>query len=497
VITSSISRDCPRGTVLFWAPVLICLAINSAILAGIAINNQVYLRDYRVNTNPDAVHYVLLGRNTLLHGQFSRSEGPPFVPDLLRTPLYPLMSGALDLAGNSLAIYLGNVLLQIASCAVVYNVVERHFGAVSAFFASLFVATDLMWAISNFEAMSEPLYVFLMLCSVERLSRGFFSTPPIRTRASTICEAGILLGLAILCRPVALYAALVYAATAILAGPRSRRAATRLFETGILMIATLIMPAGWIARNYSLFSIPRLTHVDLGNLVYFVGSGAYQVERGLGLDDARQAIADEYDLPPYTVVQNYHLSNYPLKSIVADLKAAWPRVVFKYPRSLCISSGLSIVKSFGSHNVAILAEMAGGSWIAPKAGDFIRFRATAFERLAKNGPVLTAAFVWELAHTLLSIALALFGIALSLRSREHRAIGTLFLALLCYFGLTIPLFGFQAYFRCRFPVLPFLYLFAGVGAAQLVVLLKSRLATADPEVRKQDKWFCIPGVTGA
>jgi 4-amino-4-deoxy-L-arabinose transferase-like glycosyltransferase len=454
----------------FWTPIFLCLTINSAILAGIAINNPVYFLDYRLNTSPDAVHYVLLGRNALLHGHFSRCESVPYVPDMLRTPVYPLFSGALDAVGKPMAIYLAQVLLQLASCAVAYKFAERHFGALTGFFASLFVGTDLMWAISNFEALSEPLFLFLMICSADRLSRSFFSEPSVSARGLEICAAGLLLGLAILTRPVALYLVVLYVGIAFFAGPRWRRPATRLSEAAILMVATLILPEGWVVRNYSLFSIPRLTHVDLGNLVYFVGSGAFQVERGLDLETARQVISEEFDLPSYTVVQNYHMTNYPLKSIVAKLRHAWPRVVFKYPRSLCLSSGLAVIKSIGSHNVATVADMNGRSWIAPKTGNLIRFRAEAFERLAKNGPLLTIAFFWELTHTLLSIGLGLFGIALSLQSPGHRAVGILWLVSLCYFGLTIPLFGVEAYFRCRFPILPYLYLFGGVGASGLVAI---------------------------
>jgi hypothetical protein len=72
-----------------------------------------------------------------------------------------------------------------------------------------------------------------------------------------------------------------------------------------------------------------------------------------------------------------------------------------------------------------------------------------------------------LAHTLLSIGLAFAGIVLVLRSPDYRPFGILCLAALGYSCVAISLFGFDAYFRCRFPVLPFLYLFAGIGASRI------------------------------
>ena len=58
--------------------------------AAIATCWPAYLRNYRLNENPDAVHYVLLGHNLLLHGAYSRCESPPYISDMLRTPGYPV-----------------------------------------------------------------------------------------------------------------------------------------------------------------------------------------------------------------------------------------------------------------------------------------------------------------------------------------------------------------------------------------------------------------------
>src|SRR5262249_50306905 len=57
-----------RWTLLL--PLACCLAVNLALLITIALCHPDYLRDYRLNPNPDATDYVLLGRNIFLHGQF-------------------------------------------------------------------------------------------------------------------------------------------------------------------------------------------------------------------------------------------------------------------------------------------------------------------------------------------------------------------------------------------------------------------------------------------
>jgi hypothetical protein len=41
------------------------------------------------------------------------------------------------------------------------------------------------------------------------------------------------------------------------------------------------------------------------------------------------------------------------------------------------------------------------------------------------------------------------------------------LLVLAYFYLTVPLFGVEAFYRCRIPALPFLYAFAGLALGWL------------------------------
>ena len=211
------------------------------------------------------------------------------------------------------------------------------------------------------------------------------------------------------------------------------------------------------------FSLPKLSYVDTVNLVYFAGAGPYQIERGLDLEEAKAAIAQELGLPPYRVVQNIHATNYPLVEVERELRRAWPRVLFRYPKALVKAGCLSFGKAVVSHNSALLADLTGQSWSHPNAEDMIRLRGAAFRRLAQNTTPLTVAFLWELAHALLSVAFACIGIISSLQPRAGRTIALLCFMILGDFALTIPLFGLEAYHRCRMPMLPFVALFAGFG----------------------------------
>lgn len=451
----------------FWIPLIVCFGVNTAIIGCTAANNPGYLTGHELINSPDAKDYLRLGWNMLLHGAFSRSESPPYVPDMLRTPVFPLFVAGLDYCGRPAAIYVVQALLQVASCAVMYLMVDRMFGARAAFLSSLFVATDLMWSISNFEPLSEPLFAFLLLCSLHQLSRGLVLDPVDAARWPAFCRAGLLLGLAIMVRSIALYLIPLFAAAPLFCGSDWKGGRSRMAAATLVTVAAVIQPVAWAGRNYLVLSQPRFAYQQYVNLVYYVGAGAYQVEHGIDIETAQRAISEEFNLPPLRVTLNTYQTGYPLEKVIDQFQRVWPKVMFKYPQSLVIASCLGIVKSICTHNVNQLAEVTGRSWIAPKAGDLIRLQSRAFVRLFSNGPILAAAMFWELAHTSLAIGAALLGLTLMLKTPGSRPFALFLLVTLAYLYATIALFGFEAYYRYRFPTLPFLYLLAGVGSDRL------------------------------
>src|SRR4051794_32175659 len=80
----------PRTSLIVFA---VAFGIVLMCLLAASRRNPDYLADYRLNSNPDAVHYVLLGDNIWSGHGYSRQEGSPYHPDMLRTPAYPLLAG--------------------------------------------------------------------------------------------------------------------------------------------------------------------------------------------------------------------------------------------------------------------------------------------------------------------------------------------------------------------------------------------------------------------
>lgn len=463
-----------------WRIVLVCLAFNASVLAGIALRNPEYLGDYRLNESPDARHYVQLGRNLLLEGHYSRMDGPPFSPDFLRTPIYPVLAGALDIVAGPIAIYLAQVLVQVALALVLYRLARLYFGRRIALCVGLLAATDLMTAVYNFSALTEPLYtaitVFALALLLPRILPPADAEPA--TGAGGYLAAGTLLALATLTRPAGLYLPAVLALVSAWflwrrLGPRPAIRAVCL-----LLLPSVLLVGGWIARNRALFGVAKVSSVDVVGTVYMAGAGAYQLHHGISRPEAQRRIAAELDLPSLLEAQNPWLSELSIQEIDARLATAAPAVLSRYPGDLIASSLLGLAKGSVSHNVRNLASLHDRSWTAPRIGSLARFQRAAFGRLLDNHPALVAAFLWQVAHALVTLGLAICGLWCLARRPDSRPLAAVLLLTIAYFGAGMALFGIDAYYRARMPMLPYLFLLAGFAVERLAALRTRRPSQA-------------------
>ncbi len=458
-----------------WASLtvfLIPLTLSSAFFVLVAVNRPNYLRDYRLNANPDALHYVVLGRNLLLNGHYSRLEQPPYHPDMIRTPLYPIFAGGLEILGKAGTIYAAQAILHAFSCLFLYKAVRRHLGGPAALAAALLLGTDLMLTVSDFEAMSEPLFIFWMTAALNFLLDAIAPGEPANLRTRRLLAAGVLMGSAVMTRPVGLHLVSLYCLLYLYFAFRERRLGAGLLQVALLAGLVAIPVSCWTARNYRVFSIPSFSYVPHINLTLYFAAGAYQVEHGVSAEEAQDMIVREFHLPTFIEVHNEWTANKPIKEIDDELKAAWPKAVSKYPRSLLIASLTSVVKASTSHNVGLTAELTGTRWKPPGLGDIIRLRSVAFRRLLENGPALTSVFAWQMLHTTVSLFFLIPGLVAAVRNRATRTIGITVGAFLVYFYLTVPLFGLDTFYRCRSSLLPFLDIFAGYGMVRSVGWLR-------------------------
>ena len=201
-------------------------------------------------------------------------------------------------------LYSTQILLHVGVCALTYRLADSVFGQRSASIAALFAAVHPTMVTLNFQAMSELLFLFLLLLSVSQTIRVL--GPGVRHRAFHAFAAGALLGFSILARPAGLYLPVMIAAYLFVAGAWSRGWPRAAHLALVYLLGATAVVTPWVVRNQVVFDLPKLTTNDTLVLVYFTGAGAYQVHHGVECDAAQRMIAQEFHLRPPEDMWNYH-----------------------------------------------------------------------------------------------------------------------------------------------------------------------------------------------
>jgi hypothetical protein len=199
--------------------------------------------------------YLEPGRNLILHGCFA-VDG---VPDLFRTPGYPLFLAITSLAGFPAAA-VANVILSVFTVFLVWRLAWTVFGDNRiALGAAWIFAFEPMSVIYSVCLTSEALFLALFLLSIERLA-AFLR----EHRLPVLAAAGLWLAAATFVRPVTYYlpVALAVGLSLVLA----RVPVLRWKAPAVLLISVLPWLAAWQLRNwvetgYSGFS--SVTEVNL------------------------------------------------------------------------------------------------------------------------------------------------------------------------------------------------------------------------------------------
>lgn len=447
---------------------LVSFSVNFIILAFIGTSWPEYLVDYRTNSSPDARHYVLLGENFWAKGVYSRQTVPPYAPDIVRTPVYPLISGGVAVGFESIwPLYLLQVICSTATAWLVYGMTKRILSRRVGLIAGLLCASDLMLAILNFQALSETFFTFLATISIYLWVRTVWSEGLLRRPLLDHGLIGLFLGLASLTRPTGLYLPIVLFVLEITLLVIRRQGLALLMRPIVLVTVASLVIAPWIVRNQIIFDLPRLTTADTINLIYFAGSGVYQVEFGIEREEAQERIASDYHLVPVVKTNNFWLADESVRSMDTEQReAAWD-IFKKYPLSLLRSTLTGLAKASFSHNTADLAYASGREWNPPGLSRLLHGDVRGMvQELLLNHPFLIVVFLWQILLVSVCVFPGLIGLVGSLVEDSSRAVSVCLLALMGYYMVTIAVVGIDAYSRHRSMIIPLAAIFVALGINQ-------------------------------
>ncbi len=246
---------------------------------------------------PDTSSYLIPGRNLLLHGRFY-ADG---VPDLLRTPGYPLFLAVTSMAGP-VAGAAANVLLSVFSVILVWRLGRTAFGDERfAIGAAWIFAFEPLSVANSVVLLSETLFLALFLLSLERLAaflRGH--------NLPVLAASGVWLAAATLVRPVTYYLPVALALGLFLVLARER--GLRWKAPAVLLISVLPWLAAWQVRNRLETGYSGLTSVSDLNLYYFVAAEVTARAEHRSFTDVRSELG--YSCGPDCSEQVYLLPAY-------------------------------------------------------------------------------------------------------------------------------------------------------------------------------------------
>lgn len=210
------------------------LAIGTVALVAAAIRVAFAFR-VPVFMLRDSISYFLPAWDLL--------NGLGFDLSVRRTPVYPwFLAGAMSLFGEELlAIAFAQHLLGLGSAVLVYLLGRQLFGRAAGLLAALVTALNGALLISEHYLMPEVLLIALLLLTLLAFLHA------LRTeRHRWFATAGLLLGVTLLCKPVAQVLIPVFPMAAALAYGSARRAVVPGLLIGAGVVAVM---APWMLRN--------------------------------------------------------------------------------------------------------------------------------------------------------------------------------------------------------------------------------------------------------
>ena len=240
----------------------------------------------------DQEGYRRLGAVLAETGKFTRfPDAPRFVPEVLRTPVYPLFVAMVyRLAGTGqMPVALAQAVVFVLICFITYAT-ARHVAS-PRLAAAAAAATALFSPIPYFGAlvMTEVWTTFLFMLSMWMLFRALDGG-----RAGTFVALGVLLGVTALSRPVFVLFPIAIAAVILVLFPLLRavpRPAARHVAAALAAFALTMLP--WFTYNY--VTLGRFTMSPAGGIGRGLWEGSWQSTWSGRFQNDLTHLADEID----------------------------------------------------------------------------------------------------------------------------------------------------------------------------------------------------------
>jgi 4-amino-4-deoxy-L-arabinose transferase-like glycosyltransferase len=230
---------------LFPGKPLIILA-GFFILSRLIFSIPVFLDNSRTFASTDGVAYDQIALNMLEGHGFSKSSSEPYDKDSTITPGYPFFLACIyALFGHSqVVVVLIQIILWVFVLAMLYRFVHERFGEKAALWASLLFIIDVNSALFTTQLTTESLFTIVLVATLILVLEVFEAGVMGKTLL-----AGVLLGIATLVRPIAVYFAFPVLIYVLI----TKISWKKLARWGIIFGLQLVVISPWVIRNRVVF----------------------------------------------------------------------------------------------------------------------------------------------------------------------------------------------------------------------------------------------------
>ena len=384
----------------------------------------------------DAVGYLALARNIVLHGAFSSLGAPSFTPDTFRTPGYPVfLAPFIAVFPNPiLPIAAAQCFLSALNAALIWRWLNDAWGRRAAAVGSMAVALDLVTIFHAPILISETLFLLLMTLATVQTWRSLSRAGPL---GASFC--GLLWGASAMVRPISLY-------LPIFLGWIWRRDRKAL---AVFFLCAYLLPGLWVLRNWEATGVPAFTSVGGMALIRYTAACVESLRTGRS--------STEYDVELRQNVDRLHPGGYDNDAEQGRYyQQAAVKILASHPLLLARFCAMGTVKILGGTGLEMLLEWTGTRYSSDGA---FRPRVTGQGTLAllRAHPSLIPLQAGYMAALMALYLAALAGWRrLWINGKKAQAV-FLTVCTLYLLGLSST----QGYYRYRIPMMPFL----GAGAA--------------------------------
>jgi 4-amino-4-deoxy-L-arabinose transferase-like glycosyltransferase len=215
----------------------------------------------------DGWGYHRLAVNLEQGNGFSLHAEPPFIPDSIRTPLYPaflwLVRQAFGTGPRVASIV--QAVLDGGTTLLTAWLAAQLAGPRAGRVAGLLYALNPTQVRYVNDALTETLLAFLLTGSVCLLARYLVPADRQASRRTWLLGAAVLAGLAVLCKPNVQYLPLLWLPALVLRR-QGRSLGTRLVDGALLIAVVAGILTPWVVRNQIVFGRPFVSTAFEGNV---------------------------------------------------------------------------------------------------------------------------------------------------------------------------------------------------------------------------------------